>query len=88
MPALETKRADEQAQNLSNAWNASAARLTAEFRAVLRLAFLYKTVRRIAENRRAFDILSDSDEAKERVARLIFVAAYKIYRDRQPARRN
>jgi len=77
------KRADELAQNLSNAWNASSAALTPESRALLRLAFLYKTAREIAENQRALNILSDSDEAKETAIRLIFVGAYKIYRARQ-----
>jgi len=73
------KRADELAQDVINAWNVSAANLTPEFKTLLHIAFLYKTARQIAENHRAFDILSDSDELKERAARLIFVRAYKVY---------
>jgi hypothetical protein len=90
MPSLETylERADEQAQDVINVWNASEANLTPEFKTLLHIAFLYKTARQIAENHRAFDILSDSDEIKERAARLMFVRAYKIYCDRQAERFN
>jgi hypothetical protein len=90
MPSLETylERADELAQDVINAWNALSANSTPEFGALLHKTFLYKTARHTAENHRAFDILSDSDEAKERAARLIFVRAYKIYCDRQATRLN
>jgi hypothetical protein len=88
MPSLETnlKRADKLAQDVIKTWNASAANLTPEFRTLLHKVFLYKTARQVAENHRAFDILSNRDELKERAARLIFVRAYKIYCDRQAAR--
>ena len=81
MLSLETylERADELAQDVINIWNASAANLTADFGTLLHKAFLYKTARQIAENHRAFDILSDSDELKERAARSMFVRAYKVY---------
>lgn len=84
MPSLETllKRADELAQNVTNAWNASA-NLTPEFKALLHMAFLYKTARQIAEDHRAFDILSKRDKDEERAAGLKFVRAYTIYCDRQ-----
>ena len=90
MPSLETflERGDELAQDVINAWNASAANLTPEFRTLLHKTFLYKTARQIAENHRAFDILSNRDEVKEMAAGLIFVRAYKIYCDRQAARFN
>ncbi len=57
MPSLETylERADELAQVVFNAWNASAANLTPEFKTLLHKAFLYKTARQIAENHRAFE---------------------------------
>ncbi len=81
MPSLETylERTDELAQDVINAWNASAANLTPEFRTLLHKAFLYKTARQIAEDHRAFDILSNRDEVKEMAAGLIFVRAYKVY---------
>ncbi len=81
MPSLGTslKYADKLAQDVIDAWNASPANLTPEFRTLLHMAFLYKTARQIAENHRAFDILSDSDELKERAARSMFVRAYKVY---------
>ncbi len=82
------RRADELAQDVIDAWNASAASLTPEFKALLHIAFLYKTARQTAEDHRAFDILSDSDEVRERAARLMFLRACKIYFDRQAARLN
>jgi len=89
MPSHETylKRADELAQNVIDAWNASSANFTPEFSTLLHVTFLYKTAREKAENHRAFDILSSNDEAKERAAGLMFVRAYKIYY-RQAARFN
>jgi hypothetical protein len=75
------KHADELAQDVFNAWNASG-------EARVHKAFLYKTARHIAKNRRAFGILSDGDEDKESIARLMFVRAYKIYFARQAARFN
>ena len=81
MPPIERhlKRADELAQAVINAWNASPANLTPEFRTLLHKTFLYKAARQKAENHRAFDILSDRDEVKEIAAGMIFVRAYKIY---------
>ncbi len=73
------KRADELAQDVINVWNVSAATLTPEFKTLLHLAFLYKTARQTAEDHRAFDILSDSDEVRQRAARLMFVRAHKVY---------
>jgi len=90
MPSLETylERADELAEVLTNIWNASEANLTPEFSTLLHKTFLYKTARQIAENHKAFNILSKRDQVKESAARLIFARASKIYFDRQPARFN
>jgi hypothetical protein len=90
MPSLETslKYADKLAQDVIDAWNASPANLTPEFKTLLHLTFLYKAARQTAENHRAFDILSDGDELKERAARSMFVRAYKIYCKRKAARLN
>jgi hypothetical protein len=89
MPSLKTyrERTDELAQDVIDAWNASA-NSTPEFGALLHKTFLYKTARHTAECHRAFDILSDSDEAKERAAAVIFVRAFKIYLHRQAGRFN
>jgi hypothetical protein len=89
MPSLETylECADELAEEVVNAWNASAANLTPEFRILLHQAFLYKSARQKAEDHRAFDILSNRDEVEETAARLIFVRAY-IYCKRPAARFN
>jgi len=75
------KHADELAQDVFNAWNASG-------EALVHKAFLYKTARHIAKSHRAFGLLSDGDEDKESIARLMFVRAYKIYSARQAARFN
>jgi hypothetical protein len=90
MPSLGTslKYADKLAQDVIDAWNAAPANLTPEFGALVHVTFLYKTARHRAENHRAFDILSGSDEAKERATRSMFVRAYKIFRQRRAARFN
>src|SRR2546428_70413 len=62
-------------KTLLNVWNVSAATLTPEFKTLLHIAFFYKTARQTAQNHRAFDILSDSDELEERAARSMFVRA-------------
>ncbi len=80
------ERADELAQDVINVWNVSAANLTPEFKTLLHIAFLYKTARQTAEDHRALDILSDSDELKERTALSIFMRGYKTYSARQAAR--
>ncbi len=87
MPSLKTylEHADELAQDVINAWNASAANLTPDFGTLLHQAFLYKTARQKVENHRTFGILSKRDKAEERAARLIFVRAYKYLLDRQTA---
>ncbi len=81
MPSLRTslKYADKLAQDVFDAWNASGTNLTPEFSTLVHMAFLYKTARQTAQSHRAFDILSDSDEFKERAARSMFVRAYKVY---------
>ena len=73
------KYADKLAQDVFDAWNASGTNLTPEFSTLVHMAFLYKTARQTAQSHRAFDILSDSDEFKERAARSMFVRAYKVY---------
>ena len=81
MPSLKAslKYADKLAQDVIDAWNASPANLTPEFKTLLHITFLYKTARQKAQDHRAFDILSNSDELKERAARSMFVRAYKVY---------
>jgi len=81
MPSLKAslKYADKLAQDVFDAWNASGTNLTPEFIALLHVTFLYKTARQKAQNHRAFDIFSDSDDLKERAARSMFVRAYKVY---------
>ncbi len=67
------KYADKLAQDVFDAWNASGTNLTPEFSTLVHMA------RQKAQNHRAFDILSNSDELKERAARSMFVRAYKVY---------
>jgi hypothetical protein len=90
MPPLKTSRkyADELAEVVVSTWNTSSADVTPEFGALLHKAFLYITARHRAGNHRGFGILSGGDKDKERIARLVFVRAYKIYRQRQAARFN
>ena len=84
------ERADQLAQDVIDAWNRSAGRtdFTPEFRTLLHKTFLYITAKQIADKHRAFDLLSESDEAEEKEARLKFVLTYKIFGDRRAAKLN
>ena len=85
MASLEAvQQADDLAQAVIDAWNKSAENardFTPAFKSLLHKTFLYRSAEQIADNHRAFDILSEGDEAREQAARLGFMRAYKIYCD-------
>jgi hypothetical protein len=81
MPPLEKylERADELAQDVVNAWGGNAAPLTTQFKNLFDKACLYTSAKRLADNHRAYNVLSEEDAAKEKVTRQVFVEAYKAF---------
>ena len=90
MPPLEEylKHVDKLAQQVVNAWGIGAqAGLapTPQFRALLDKACLYRTVRRLADDHRKFDVMSEQGEVEELSARHAFAEAYKAFYGKQTA---
>jgi hypothetical protein len=90
MPPLEEylKNADRLAQEVVNTWriNAHAGNVpTPEFKALLEKACLHRTARRLADNHRKFDVMSEQEEADELAARRAFAEAYKAFYERHAA---
>ena len=90
MPPLEEylKHADKLAQEVVNTWeiNAQAGLVpTPEFKALLDKACLYRTVRRLADNHRRYDVMSEQGEAEALSARHAFAEAYKAFYGKQTA---
>ncbi len=82
------QHADELAQEVVHAWvvNVNAGNseyLTPEFKGVFDKAFEYRQSKKIADNHRQFNILTEEDSTAERTSREIFVAAYKRWTERQ-----
>ena len=76
------QHADELAHEVVHAWvvNAKAGNseyLTPEFKDVFDKAFEYRQSRKIADNHREFNILTEEDSTAERTSRQIFAAASK-----------
>ena len=76
------QHADELAQEVVHAWvvNTKAGNseyLTPEFKGVFDKAFEYRQSKKIADNHRDFNLLTDEDATAERISRGIFAAAYK-----------
>jgi hypothetical protein len=57
--------------------------LTPEFKGVFDKAFEYRQSKKIADNHREFNILTEEDATAERTSREIFAAAYKRWMERQ-----
>lgn len=75
-------RADELAQEVIEAWNASkTGNFPRGFVWLLNETFHYRTVAGIVAERRRFDNLREGDEAAETQERIKFVLAYKLYLD-------
>ena len=92
MPPLEEylEHADELAQRVVDAWEANAqagkaAFLTTRFKALVDSACLYKNARRLADNHREHNVLSEHDEAGEKLTRELLALAYKAYYERHAA---
>jgi len=92
MPPLEEylKDADRLAQEVVNAWGinvqaGNAPLLTTQFKALLGKACLYRTARRLADNHRKFDVMSEAEEAEELAVRHSFAEAYKAFYEKQTA---
>jgi hypothetical protein len=90
MPLLEEylKDADRLAQKVVNAWgiNVQAGIVrTPEFKALLDKACLHRTARRLADNHRKFDVMSEQGEVEELSARHAFAEAYKAFYEKHKA---
>jgi len=82
------QHADELAQEVVHAWvvNAKAGNyeyLTSEFKSVFDKAFEYRQSKRLADNQRQLDVLTEHDAAVEHTTREIFAAAYERWMERQ-----
>jgi hypothetical protein len=90
MPPLEEylKNADRLAQEVVNTWGINVQMgnaMSVEFKALLEKACLYRSVRRIADNHRKFDVMSEQEEAEELAARHAFAKAYKAFYEKHAA---
>jgi hypothetical protein len=82
------KDADRLAQKVVNDWGIDAqAGLvpTPQFKALLEKACLYRTVRRLADNHRRYDVMSEREEVEELSARYAFAEAYKAFYEKHEA---
>ena len=84
MPTLEKylKEADRLAQEVVNAWEIKAQAgivPTPEFKALLDKACVYRTARRLSDNHRKFDVMSEAEAVEELAARHAFAEAYKAF---------
>ena len=89
MPPLQEylEHADDLAQHVVYAWElkvqgSNAALLPTQFKALLDKACLYQNARKVADNHREHNVLSEQDEAEEKVTREAFALAYKAYYER------
>jgi hypothetical protein len=80
--------ADRLAQEVVNAWGVNmqagnAKLLSPRFRALVDKACAYRDAKRIADNRREFNMLTDEESANEEAARQKFL---EMYRQMHPAK--
>ncbi len=92
MPPLEEylEHADDLAQAVVEAWGmkvqaGNAPLLTTQFKVLVDKACLYKNARRLADNHRQYNVLSEQDESEEKATREAFAPAYKAYYERHAA---
>ena len=92
MPPLEEylEHADDLAQHVVDTWRANvpasnAPLLTTRFKVLVDKACLYKNARRLADNHRQYNVLSEQDEAEEKTTREAFAVAYKALYERHAA---
>lgn len=96
MPPLEEylKRADNLAQRVVETWGINVQSgnaafltqskifLTTQFKVLVDKACLYRNARRLADNHREYNVLSEEDVTEEKATREAFALAYKAYYER------
>jgi hypothetical protein len=90
MPPLEKylKDADRLAQEVVNAWGINVQMgnaMTPQFKELLDKACLYRTARRLADNRRKFDVMSEQEATQEMALRYAFAEAYRAFFEKHAA---
>jgi len=97
MPPLEEylRNADRLAQVVVNAWgkNAQAGNaqlltpqfVTPQFKELFDMACLYRNARKLADNHRKFNVMSDQEEEEEMAIRRAFAEAYKAFCEKHAA---
>jgi hypothetical protein len=84
------KHADKLAQDVVNTWGqvakpGSATALTSEFKSLVDKAVLYQNAKKLADNHREHNLLSQQDEAEEKATREAFAEAYKAVYEKHAA---
>ena len=82
------KDADRLAQEVVNTWAINVQMgnaMTFEFKVLVDRACLYRTARRLADNHRKFDVMSEAEEAEELAVRHSFAEAYKAFYEKHAA---
>ena len=76
--------ADKLAQDVINAWGlhteaGNAKTFTPEFKALLEKTFAYRSAKSLADNHRAYNLLTEQEALEERTAREAFGTEYKRF---------
>ena len=96
MPPLEEylRNADRLAQVVVNAWGKNtvgnayplaAQSITPQFKELFDKACLYRIARKLADNHRKFNVLSEQEATEEMAIRLAFAEAYKAFYEKRAA---
>jgi hypothetical protein len=92
VPPLEEylEQADKLAQAIVTAWAVNtkagnSAFFTIQFKALFDKAYQYQHARRLAQNGREHNALSEQEEAEEKATRQAFAEAYKAYYEKHAA---
>ena len=82
------KDADRLAQEVVNSWGTNVqmgSAMAPEFKALVDQACLYRTARRLADNHRKFDVMSEQEAVEEMAQRHAFAEAYKAFYEKKAA---
>jgi putative heme degradation protein len=82
------KDADRLAQEVVNAWGTNVqmgSAMAPAFKALVDQACLYRTARRLADNHRKFDVMSEQEATQEMALRYAFAEAYKAFYEKHAA---
>jgi hypothetical protein len=97
MPPLEDylRNADRLAQVVVNTWGQNTQvgnahplppqSITPQFKELFDKACLYRIARKLADNRRKFNVLSEQEATEEMAIRLAFAEAYKAFYEKRAA---